>query len=242
MKNKGCLFTLLGFVAAWLAVYGLSTLAYTALVAKDAKAFSLFHSRTIVFEPYYTVVPTGAWFDRIITIIMFTGLLWFVLWGLLFLAKKLTGNEKLIKSPAKGLFVAMILLVSWSLIATLFVPKRKVIYDMDAQKVLIKDYQSLFHIWPAPIVTSQREVPYSSVTDVRFSTPKTHIMGASHDELELWLITTTDTTVIGASLLYHGEFGWLTHRQSREEVLEAGKVEANQIATRLLALIKKDAD
>ena len=241
MKKKGCLLVLFYAIGGVAALFLVSALAYSTLVSQEAKAYSLFHSRTIAFDSHYTTVPTGAWFDRVLTITLFTLMLWLLLWVILFILKKVTGKAQWTTRPAKGLFIGMLVLLGWSLLATLFVPKKKTVYNTAESKVIIKDYDALLYIWPQPFSASTTEIPFAQVKDFRFSHYESKIMGSSHDELELWLIThESDTVVVGSTLLYHGEFGWITQWGAKSEIIKAGKEKANDIAEKLLQLTQQD--
>ena len=237
MKNQGCFSLFLIALICFAALYGAFRLLYLLLVPGTAAALSFFHSNIISFHDYYTVVPAGNLSTRIIVITMFTFPLWLLFLLISVGIDKLNGEQKSLSKLNTALFLFIPLLWLYSMGATLFVPKRMVVYDTADRLVKITDYRAVYYIWPNPFPKEKREVPFDEIRAFRFTLQEENIRGAAHEESSLYALTATDTIYVGHMMLYHGEFGWITDWRSREEIVEAGKREANDVATLLEGLV-----
>ncbi|MBT4502753.1 MAG: hypothetical protein HOC74_33785 [Gemmatimonadetes bacterium] len=237
MKNQGCFSLFLMVLIGYAAVYSVSRLLYLLLVPGSAADLSLFHMSTISFHDYYTAVPTGSLSTRIIVITMFTFPLWLLFLLISLWIDKRSGDQKSLSKLNTALFLFVPMLWLYSMGATLFVPKRMVVYDTATRLVKITDYQAVFYIWPNPFPKEKREVPFAEIRGFHHTLGQEHVMGAEHEEAELYALTATDTIYVGRTMLYHGEFGWITDWRSREEIIETGKKEANDVATLLEEIV-----
>jgi len=237
MENQGCFSLFLIALICFAAMYGVSRLIYLLLVPETAADLSLFHSNIISFHDYYTTVPAGNLSTRIIVITMFTFPLWLLFLLISLGIDKLGGDQKSLSKLNTALFLFIPLLWLYSMGATLFVPKRMVAYDIVDRLVKITDYQAVLYIWPNPFPKEKREVPFDEIRGFRFTLQEESVGGAAHEESSLYALTATDTIYVGHTMLYHGDFGWITDWRSREKIVKNGKQEANKVATLLAEII-----
>ena len=235
MKNNGCLIIIACVAAVFGFAYGTYWVLYAILVPKSAASLSFFQENTIAFYDYYTTYQFGTLPTRVIILTMATSILWFI-FGMMELGISKVIKRKTWFSNRVHFFFFTLLLVS--IIIALFIPKRMVEYNTESQTMKVTDYGSLCYFWTNPFPEERFEIPFEDITDIQYFSYQTNIRGAEHEEIMLYALTQNDTIRIGRTMIYHGEFGWITDWRSREEIIEAGKADANEVAGELIKLIK----
>lgn len=230
MKNKGC-WTLFFAVAGGLAaIYWVFRGIYALFLPPTAAPLSMFHEHIVSFHSYYTAVPGGTLMARILVTSMFTFALWLLLWIVTIAVSKLSKSKRLEDALGSGLFYVLAILLLYSLVASVFIPKRLVVFDTTTHIIEVTEYEDFFYIWPNPVPKSRFQLGFEEIREFRFSIYENLTMGASHLESDLFAFTESDTILVGSTMLYHGEFGWITDWRPYAAIEESGKRDANKVA------------
>lgn len=234
-KSSGCWGLALKVGALMLVGYGAYRFAYWALLPDAAEATAFFHSVTLRFSDHYTAVPGGAPFSRLVVIGMFTVVLWVLLVAVAMGLEKLVKRKLPLSTVAS--YAGLGVLV-YSLVASLFIPKRLAVYDVERNLLRISNYQAVAYVWPNPIPFYTVELPFAEIQRFEYYMGANNVRGADHLQASLYALTTTDTILVGRTQYYHGEFGWITDWRSREEITAEATAAAEQVVGVLDQLIQ----
>lgn len=217
-------------------LYGFCHLLYVLFGPGDVP-LSAFHAGTVSWHEHYTVVPTGTLTARIITDALFCIMLWLLTWMVVLLLQRASQNKQAGSKFAGVMVWGVLALFLWSVIGSVFIPKRLAVFDTDARTMTVKDYRKLFYVVPLPMTKAEEVVKFDEIQGFHQEMYSAYVMGADHDEAALYAITSSDTILVGRKMVYHAEFGWITDWRPHEEIMQSARQEGERAVQQLEDLL-----